>query len=136
MARPAVEIDGEKELRRALVDASGRIDRGTRKALSKTGTEVRRRMKAAVPKLSNSLSSAITMQSRGTKWSRSVVVGPETNRIRPAPGDRRGVRAQLYPVFVEYGSPNHAAQPYVEPSLEGAAERLTARLNALVSERI
>ena len=136
MAKP-VEIQGETALAKALVGASGRIERESRKALSKTGTEVRRRMKAAVPKRSGSMAASITMQSRGTKWYRSVTVGPETRRVKPATGDNRpSPRGQLYPIFVEYGTAHTPAQPYVEQSLEGAAERLTARLNAIMVETI
>ena len=129
-----MEIIGETQLQKRLVDSAGRIDKATRRALSQTGTEVKRRMRSLVPIKDGDWRNAITMKSRGTRWSRTVIVGPETSRITPEPGDNRGARARVYPAFHEFGTARLAANPVVQKSLDGAAERLTARLNAIVRD--
>lgn len=129
-----ITVTGATELNSRLTSASGRIDPLLRKALSKTGVEVRAKMKAAIPRKDGDAARAITMKSGGTKWRRSVVVGPESSKITPEPGDHRGAAAQRYPAYLQYGTARMAAQPYLEKSLEGAAERLAARLNDVIPE--
>ena len=130
----SIKVTGATELVGRLTSASGRIEKPIRRALSQTGVEVRRKMKAVAPRKDGDLVGAITMRSRGTKWRRSVLIGPESSRIAPEPGDHRGAAATAYPAYQEYGTARMAAQPFVQPSLEGAAERLTARLNTVIPE--
>lgn len=129
-----ITIKGATELSKRLTGAEGRIDKPLRRALSQTGTEVKAKMKSGAPRKDGDLARAITMRSRGTRWRRSVVIGPESSRITPEPGDHRGAAAQRYPVYQELGTARMAAQPFVEQSLDGAAERLAARLNAVIPE--
>lgn len=130
----SITITGATELAARLTSASGRIERPLRRALSQTGTEVKNRMKSIAPRKDGDLARAITMKSGGTKWRRSVYIGPETSRITPEPGDHRGAAAQRYPVYQEYGTARMRAQPFVAQSLDGAAERLAARLNSVIPE--
>ena len=127
-----IEVAGATELNGRLTRASGRIDPELRKALSKTGIEVKRKMKQVIPKKDGDAARAITMKSRGTKWRRSVVIGPETDKITPEPGDERGDAARRYPAYLEFGTVRMAPHPFMAASLEGAAERLTARLNDVI----
>ena len=127
-----IEISGATELASRLTNASGRIDKETRTILRKEGVQVRKRMKAIMPKKDGDMAAAVTMRSRGARWSRTVVVGPEFSRIAPEPGDNRGAAAVRYPIYQEYGTARMAAQPFVEASMEGSLERIVTQLNALI----
>ena len=129
-----ITVRGDTQLAGRLTDATFKIDPAIRKALSKTGTLVRRQMKAAAPRKDGDLINSITMRSRGTTGRRTVTVGPVFSKIAPEPGDHRGPAAQRYPAYQENGTARMAAHPFVEQSLNGAVEDLTARLNAIIPE--
>ena len=127
-----IEVTGVQELAGRLTNAQGRIDKETRDILRREGIKVRARMKQIMPKAEGDMARAVTMRSRGTRWSRTVVIGPEFTRITPTRGDNRGDAAQRYPIYQEYGTARMAAQPFVKESMDGSLERLTAALNALI----
>lgn len=127
-----ITVSGADELHGRLTNASGRIDKEYRNILRKEGVVVRRRMKQVMPKKDGDMAAAVTMKSSGTKWSRTVIVGPEMSRITPEPGDNRGAAAQRYPIYQEFGTARMAAQPFVEQSLDGSLGRLAAALNAAI----
>ena len=127
-----ITIEGLPQLEGRITNASGRIDKETRTILRREGVQVRKRMKAIMPKRGGDMAAAVTMRSYGSKWSRTVVVGPEFSRITPEPGDNRGAAAARYPIYQEYGTARMAAQPFVEASMEGSLERIVTQLNALI----
>ena len=120
----AIKIDGTARLVVDLVNHEGKIDKETRNILRKAGVRVRKRQKELVPKRTKLLMRSINMVSRGTKWRRSVQVGPRwSTKYKGQEGSTH------YGIFQEFGTARMKAQPFVAPSLQGEAERLTADLN-------
>lgn len=129
MASP-LEIIGGQKLIADIVNAEGKIDVGTRRVLTTAGQRVRRKQKRLVPKRLRHLERSIAMRSRGTRWERLVTVGPRFERSTK----KHGTVVTKYGVFQEFGTSRMAAQPFVRPSIEGEAEKITADLNALMGK--
>lgn len=126
MASDPLGISGIDRVVKDIVDHEGRIDKETRRVLAKSAQRVRRKQRQLVPKKERHLMRAISYRIRGTRWSRTALVGPLFARKT-----KDGSVPTHYGIFQEFGTSRHKATPFVRPSLDGEAERLAADLNAM-----
>lgn len=114
----AIRVDGVKQLEGRLTAASGKIDKGTTAVLKQAAVRVRRRQKELAPRDDGDLRKSIRYRIRGTRWRRVAVIGP--------------VMDEKYPLYQEVGTARMAANPYVQPSVDGEDGRIADALNALM----
>lgn len=113
-----VKVDGHEQVGRWLTDAGGKIDKGSIAVLRRAAVRVRRRQKELAPKKSGDLQRSIRYRIRGSRWRRVAHIGPTMD--------------EPYPLFQEIGTSRMAANPYVEPSLQGEDGRIADDLNRLI----
>ena len=113
-----IKVSGVRKLQQAITDFEGRIDKETIKVLRQAAVRVRKRQKELAPIDDGDLKRSITYKIRGTRWRRTAEIGPKL--------------AEKYPIYQEYGTARMRANPYVQPSIAGEAERLADGLDGIV----
>ena len=114
----SIKVSGVRKLQQAITDFEGRIDKETITVLRQAAVRVRRKQKQLAPTDDGDLKRSIGYQIKGTRWRRTAEIGPKLK----AP----------YPMYQEYGTARMRANPYVQPSIEGEAERLADGLDGIV----
>ena len=114
-----IKIEGVRKLQQAVTDFEGRIDKESIKVLRQAAVRVRRRQKELAPVEDGDLKRSITYRIRGTRWRRTAEIGPKLG--------------EKYPMYQEFGTARMAPNPYVQPSIEGEAERIADGLDGIVS---
>lgn len=115
-----IRVDGARQLNQSLLAASGRFDKATIGVLRRAAVKVRRRQKELAGVASGDMKRSITYTIRGTTWRRTARIGPKL--------------AEKYPIYQEVGTARMAANPFVEPSLQGVEQDLADGLDGLVGE--
>lgn len=120
MIAVSIRVTGDRRLQQSLLAASGRFDRETIGVLRRAAVKVRRRQKELAPRNEGDLRKSITYRIRGTRNRRTAEIGPKL--------------AEKYPMYQEVGTAHMAANPYVQPSLDGMADELADGLDGLVGK--
>jgi HK97 gp10 family phage protein len=124
MTRRTVTIRGVPSLRRVLRQAPAEMSAELKTAVALSLTEVEIEMLSRVPRRTGELASVIK-----TRTQRDGLSG----RVGPGAGGRRDQRkAGWRAKFQEFGTQQHAAQPFVFPSLAAKREGIRTRLAAAV----
>ena len=114
----SIKVSGVRKLQQAITDFEGRIDKETIKVLQTAAKRVRKRQKELAPVDDGDLKRSITFQIKGARWRRVAEIGPKLKKP--------------YPMYQEYGTARMRANPYVQPSIAGEAERLADGLDGIV----
>ena len=126
--KAGLKVDGVEQVVAAVVDHAGKIQPGVKEVLKEAGKRIKKKQQQAAPKKTGRLRRSISIRSRGTKWKRSVSVGPRWSTTSKG----QAVDTK-YAFFQEFGTSRMKAHPYVAPSLVGENERVARELNKLIS---
>lgn len=115
-----IKVTGDRKLAQAITDATGKLDKETVAILRRRAVAVRRRQKELAPVDDGDLKKSTTYRIRGTRWRRVAEIGPKLS--------------EKYPLYQEVGTARMEANPYVEPSVQGEAQKLADDLDGLVGK--
>lgn len=129
------KIEGLDDLSRALKAAP----RQTRELLrddviSKTAEVAARVAKTNVPRETSDLYHAIGFDGRGLSWAAGIRNISMIQRARGGKADPSHINPSVYGRFVEYGTSDTAAHPFMRPAADGERAKLPSRLRAMAAK--
>ena len=130
MSKVVATVDGLDALRKALVATPKATRRLLRDMLEASAKDVAKLGRQHAPHDRGDLQNAITVLGRGLTWRAGIQRG--------SVGGRRGHRTDLdpsiYGQFVEFGTSDTTAHPFMKPAAEGESTQIPGRLRRVARE--
>lgn len=128
MAKRPVTIKGMPSLRRALKQAPDEVKKPLQKAVEEGANQVRAEMLRRVPRDSGDLADVISVKMQRDKLGARVGPGIKGKRHR----QKAGWRAH----FVEFGTQNQPAQPFIFPAFNANKQELLDKFQRAIAHAL